>query len=624
MVLNSKREIKNIGARSFLNKDRDAFRATLLHHARTFFADRIQDFSEPSLGGLLLDFSAEIGDHMSFYLDHQFNELDAETAIETKNIQRHLRSAGVPITGASPAVVSVTWAIEVPAEKVGSTHVPKVSTLPIILEGSILESDDGVQFELMEDLDFSAKLKDGTYKARTIVGESSTDGSPLTYIMSLGGSGDFPRTPAGFCVSGVRSTDTFSIPNTYKSFRELSLSNEDVTQVISVFDSDRNEYYEVSSLADDTVFRGIPNVDADDELVLENLEVIPAPYRYVAMTDFDTKLTTLRFGSGNAAVLNDDIIPDPSDLALPLYGKRIFSRFTLNPGQLLETQTLGVSPVNTTITVAYRHGGGLKHNVAAGTINTVSTLRMSFPGIPSSTLATSVRASVSVRNPKPAAGGEDALELNELRSKIPAARNAQNRIVTKEDLLARVYTMPSNFGRVFRAGVRSNPRNPLAAQLFIVSRDAGGNLVISPDALKKNLRVFLNQFRMISDAIDILDARVVNFSIEFKVALQPSSTKNVVLQDIISRLQRYFAIENFQIDQPIQLDDVNNIIFNSPGVMSVIDLRAKNMFGTVLERTYSGSKFDVASNTKKRLIVGPPGSIFEIRYPQYDIVGTAI
>ena len=142
--------------------------------------------------------------------------------------------------------------------------------------------------------------------------------------------------------------------------------------------------------------------------------------------------------------------------------------------------------------------------------------------------------------------------------------------------------------------------------------------------MKKNLRVFLNQFRMISDAIDILDARVINISIEFKVALQPSATKNVVLQDIISRLQRYFAIENFQIDQPIQLDDVNNIIFNSPGVMSVLDIRAKNMFGTVLERSYSGSKFDVASNIKKRLVIGPPGSIFEIKYPQFDIIGTAI
>src|SRR3990167_7798146 len=324
-------------------------------------------------------------------------------------------------------------------------------------------------------------------------------------------------------VSSLNDLYTFSIPNVYKSFRELTLSNEDVTQVISVIDSDRNEYYEVSALADDTVCRGIPNVDSDNELVLENLEVIPAPYRYVAMTDFDTKLTTLRFGSGNAAVLNDDIIPDPSELALPLYGKNVFSRFTLNPGQLLETQTLGVSPVNTTITVTYRHGGGLKHNVVAAAINSVATLRMLFPGNPSSSVATSVRASVSVRNQRAAAGGEDALELDELRAKIPAARNAQNRIVTKEDLLARVYTMPSNFGRVFRAGVRSNPRNPLAAQLFIVSRDADGNLVVSPDALKKNLRVFLNQFRMISAAIDILDARVINISIEnvYRVAYHP-------------------------------------------------------------------------------------------------------
>lgn len=623
--MTNKQDVRNVLARSYLNKDRNAFKALLLRHAKTFFSDRIQDFSESSLGGLLLDLPAEIGDHMSFYLDHQFTELDAELAVEPQNIQRHLRRAGVPITGASPAVVAVSWAIEVPAELQGSTYVPQTTALPVVLQGSIVESDDGILFELTEDLDFSSTFDDGTLKARVTVGDVASDGSPSTFILVLGGLGNFPASPDGTCISGFRSTESFVVPNTYQAFRELVLAQENVTDVVSVTDADGNIYYEVDSLAQDTVFRGTTNTSDDVDLVQQALEIIPAPYRFVKLTDFDTKLTTIRFGSGNATTLVDDIIPDPSDLALPLYGKQSFTRFSLDPGKLLATQTLGISPIGTTITVDYRYGGGLRHNVGADAIRTINTLKMIFPGNISSSLASQIRASVSIKNEASASGGEDPLTLDELRAKIPAARNAQNRIVTTSDLLARVYTMPSNFGRVFRAGVRSNPRNPLATQLFIISRDANSHLVTSPDTLKKNLRVFLNEFRMISDAIDILDAGVINIAIDFKIAVEPTAVKNIVLQDIITRLKRYFDIRNFQIDQPIKIDDVHNIIYNSPGVASVIELKFKNVSGSIVDRQYSNINYDVSSNTRKRLLIpNPGGSIFEVRYPDFDIVGSAI
>jgi hypothetical protein len=614
MTVNTKQILKNVIARSFLNKDRDAFKATLLQHARIFFPDKIQDFSEASLGGLLLDLPAEIGDHMSYYLDHQFTELDSELAIEPQNVQRHLRRAGVQITGASPAVVYIMWAIEVPSELQGSRYVPQASSLPVIQQGTIVESEDGIQFELTEDIDFSSRSNNGELKAKIITGEISSEGNPTTYILQL----------EGVCMSGFRASETFNIPSTFIPFRELTLSQENVTQVISVSDLDGNVYYEVDSLAQDTVFKGIPNHNNDSDLVNENLELIPAPYRFTKAMDFDTKLTTIRFGSGNANSLVDDIIPDPSELALPLYGRSTFSRYTLDPNKLLSTQTLGAAPVNTTIAVEYRYGGGLRHNVGSENIRTINTLRMTFPGNISNTLSQQIRASVDITNLQRAAGGEDALTLDELRSKIPSARNAQNRIVTTSDLLARVYTMPSNFGRVFRAGVRSNPRNPLATQLFIISRDSNSKLIVSPDSLKKNLRLFLNEFRMISDAIDILDAGVINLSVEFKVAVEPNSVKNIVLQDIIGRLKKYFDIKNFQIDQPIKIDDIHNIIYSSAGVASVIDIRFKNINTNVSDREYSSIKYDVSSNTKKKLLIpNPVGSIFEIRYPDFDIIGSA-
>ena len=120
MAQNTKKDLLQVKNRSFLNKDFESFRAELLEFARTYFPDRIQDFSDASLGGLFLDLASYVGDVSSFYLDHQFRELDPETAVETVNIERLARAAGVKITGASPAVAQVSFTLEV---QIGRAHV---------------------------------------------------------------------------------------------------------------------------------------------------------------------------------------------------------------------------------------------------------------------------------------------------------------------------------------------------------------------------------------------------------------------------------------------------------------------------------------------------------------------
>jgi len=613
MAIDIKKKVRPVRSRSYLNKDFDGFRSELLRYARTFFPDRINDFSEASLGGLLLDLASHIGDVNSFYLDHQFNELSVETAVESKNIERHIRAAGVKIAGASPAVVDVMFYIEVPAELSGNTYIPKTSALPIIQAGTKIKSNSGIIFDLTEDINFTDTDANGDLLASYQLSSKNSNGTPASFILFL----------SGLCISGASTSQTFSIPNQFVPFRTVTLSKENVTEISRVTDSEGNEFYEVDSLTQDVVFKGILNVDEDGTLVKENMEIVPAPYRYVSEMSVQTGLTTLRFGSGQATSIDDDIIPDPSELSLPLYGKQTFSRFSIDPGQLLQTQTLGISPVNTTLTVVFRHGGGLSHNVAASTIKSVQTLLISFPGNPTNIIASQVRASINILNSLAAAGGENAPTLDDLKLKVPSARNAQSRIVTREDLLSRVYTMPSNFGRVFRAGVRSNPNNPLATQLFVISRDVNSNLILSPDALKKNLRTYLNQFRLISDAIDILDTRVINMKVSFNIVVDPSANKSSVIQSVISSLKQYFDIKNFQIDQPIMTSDVMNIIINNVGVVSIIDLKFTNLRGTVQEKIYSDASFNVSANTKKGIIIGPPGSIFEIKYPDFDIVGVA-
>lgn len=607
-----KQMLKQIKQRKYLNKDFAGFKQDLLEYARVHFPDKIKDFSETGLGGLFLELAAYVGDVQSFYLDHQFHELDPNTSVELRNIERHLKSSGVPIVGASPSVVKVTISLEVPADSTQSPPVPLASAIPIINAGTIFPSNGGSSFELVEDVNFAETLND-EYIAGVRISSRDANNNPTAFIMS--------RT--GVAISGNRQVETFSTTD-FQSFQKFTLSKENVTDIISVSDSQGNIYYEVEYLTQDTVFKSSQNETSDAELVKEFISVLPAPYRFIKRTDLQTRLTSLVFGGGNAETLEDDIIPDPSEYSVPLYGKRIFSRFTLNPGNLLQTTTLGVVQPNSTITVEYRYGGGLNHNISPGSIRGVGTLFITFPITVSPSVASFVRKSVDAVNDDEARGGDDAPSIDDLKIRIPAVRASQSRIVTKEDLLARIYTMPSNFGRVFRASVQSNPNNPLATQLYIVSRNNEGALSTSPDALKKNLQSYLNSFRMISDAIDILDAKIINIKVEFSVVIDPKKNKKLVLQNIIARLKKYFEIKNFEIDQPIVLSDLHNIVYNNNGVVSVTSITIKNLANVVNGRTYSNCQFDVQSATAKGIVFGPPGSIFEVKYLNQDIEGTSV
>ena len=287
--------------------------------------------------------------------------------------------------------------------------------------------------------------------------------------------------------------------------------------------------------------------------------------------------------------------------------------------------TLGVLAPNTTVSIEYRYGGGLSHNIAARSIRGVSTLNMTFPNSPATSVSSFVRDTIDVFNEQEAAGGADPPTIDELKLLIPASRNAQERDVSKPDMLARIYTMPSNFGRVFRASIRSNPNNPLAARLFIICRNANKELTIAPDALKKNLALYLNEYRLISDAVDILDAQVINLQLEYKVSLDPTySNKQLVLQMINQKLKDYFSRKNFEIDEPISVSEIHNLVFNNLGVIAVQDVRLKNITGTVADRVYSNVQFDVNSNTTQNIVFGPAGSIFEFKFKDFDIIGSYV
>lgn len=607
-----KDDITTIRQRKYLAKDFDGLRSQILEYARLYYPDRIKDFSESSIGGMFLDMAAYVGDNMSFYLDHQFGELDPENAVETINIQRHLRNSGVPIVGTSPALVNVDLYLQVPAESINGVYRPQESALPIIKAGSKFDSNSGISFSLMNDVDFTKKNSDGEFIASYKIGQKQNDGiTPRTFVLWA----------KGLCISGSEHTDIFTIGANFTPFRRFTLTYPNVSEIISVTDGYGNSYYRVNSLTQDVVYKNVLNTLGDNDLVPETIKTIPAPYRFVAETELSDRKTTLVFGGGSSDTLDDDVIMDPSEFAISLPYSRTFTRLSIDPNQLLKTKTLGVATTNTTISVNYRFGGGLSHNVALNTIKIVKTLKTTFPLNPLPSVASFVRTSIEVNNSEPASGGEDAPTASSLRALIPVVRNSQERIVSKEDLMARVYSLPSNFGRVFRAAVKPNANNPLATQLFIISRDSRNRLITSPDSLKINLQKFLSPYRLISDAIDILDAKVINLTLHFECVIDPSLNKSATLQKILLSLENSLKVTNFHIDQPIILSDVTNTIFKIPGVISIDRVEFRNSTGIIDNRRYSEHYFDVASNTKKGIIIPPPGSIFELRYPDFDIEG---
>ncbi len=613
MAIKSKKNVKKHLNRSFLSKDFDSFRSELLQHARIFYPDKINDFSEPSVGGLLLDMAAMVGDSLSFYLDHSFRELDPLRAVELESLETHLENAGINEFSASPSSVMLTLIIEAPAELINGDYLPKNSALPVLLEGTQFQSTAGVSFFTTQDVNFSKKDKNGFFICDYEAILFDSDGNPSVFQLSK----------EVIAVSGNETTESFTFGD-HVPFREIVLNNTDVTQVLSVVDSSDNVYREVEALSQDNVFISVENHNRDSDLVSSNLELIPAPRRFVTQNSISSGQTTLQFGSGDAEIFDDDILPDPSEVSLELFGKTSFSRFSIDPNSLLKTRTLGISPSNTTLSVRYRFGGGTAHNVGANSINSLVDLQIEFRNRPSVDDALSVRESVQANNSLSAKGGAGRPSITQLRQQIITARNSQMRIVTDQDLLARIYTLPSRFGRVFRASIEKNPSNPLAKLLYVCSVNSEGFIDVAPDALKLNLSTYLNEYRLISDAVDILDVRVTNFAISYEIVVSRDFRASTVIASVNLEVASFFDRSKMQIGEPIITDDIVNLIINTSGVVSLVSLQIRPRTGSFEGRLYSDSTFPFEENTKYGVMYGPIGSIFELRYPALDVNGTAV
>lgn len=603
-------ELKKERIISLLNKDFAAIKKTLINYAQAYSSGSFSDFNEASPGMALLEFNAAVGDFLCFYIDQKYNETRDSTAQELANVQAMAKMRGYKPAGKRPARGIVDFAIEVPsiANTFGEV-VPDDRYIPSLLKGSQSVANNGVFFETLDDIHFTASI------GRSVTGSQFDQATGLPTHFALMKSIE--------AIAGKTTTETFTI-DSFVQFRKLELAESDVIEVIDIFDSQGNEWFEVEHLAQDWVFSEETNTNDTQGTVPYVLKMISVPRRFVVDRDITTGKSSLVFGSGDGTSFDDEYVPNVAELAIPLAGRRTYSSFAVDPQNFLKTRSLGLSPHDTTLTVRYRIGGGQETNVPARSIKQVSFADLSFgtSGLDAS-IKGLVEGSIGCNNKVSMQGGGPAETLREVKLNASAYHAAQDRVVTREDVVARVLSMPTRFGKIDKAYVKTTPGSRFSYDVHVLSRDVDGVLTVAPTALKSNVATFLRKYRMLTDDVNILDAKIIDLRIDFRIVVSSRNNRSSVLAVCLAKLADYFDSTRSQIGAPIVLSDVVSFIHATPGVVSVNDFNISNVFGVTDNLTYSDTRFDVESARRDGIVICPQDSIFNVKFPRKDIKGSA-
>ena len=506
----------------YLNKDFNSFKSQLIEFTQTYYPNTFNDFSEGSPGMMFLEMAAYVGDVLSFYTDTQLRETFLLLAQEKENIYNLAYALGYKpkVTTAASTTLDVFQLL--PAKLTGNVYKPDYDYALTINENSTFTSTDGVDFYTENQVNFSFS---SSFDPTTVsVYQYDSSNNPQYFLAKK----------STLAVSAEIKTQTFSV-GAPEQFRTITLFDTNIISIESVIDSNGNIYYEVPYLAQDTIFEEVENTGANDPgLVAFNqqtpylLKLKKVPRRFVSRYKTDNTLE-LQFGAGTSDKADEDIIPNPDNIGLGIKDGRSKLDTAYDPSNFLYTKAYGQIPSNTTLTVTYLTGGGLNSNVSSNTITKINTLKtFSKPNV-NNALLDFVKASVAVSNPEKAVGGADGDTIEEIRMNAMAAFSAQKRTVTKEDYLIRTLSMDPKFGRVAKAYITQDDQisplttepnripNPLALNLYTLGYNRNKKLTTLNTATKTNLSTYLEQFRMLTDAINIKNAFIINFTVDFEI-----------------------------------------------------------------------------------------------------------
>lgn len=612
----------------YLNKDFAQFRQNLITFAKQYYPNTYNDFNESSPGMMFIEMASYVGDVLSFYADQSFRESVLSSALEESNVLMLSQLFGYKPKLNTPAIVDLDVYQLIPALGSGINARPDFRYSLNIRQGMQVTTDSAIapiKFRTIQDVDFT--FSSSLSPTEISVYEIDGSGNVQYYLLKK----------SVQAVSGEVKTSTFAFGDP-KPYDKITLPEANVLDIISVTDDDGNIWYEVDYLAQDTVFDDVANIPYNDaELYIYRsstpylLKLRRSARRFVTRVREDNRIE-LQFGSGISSDADEELIPNPKNVGLGLEYLSRTTNSNLDPSNFLYTSTYGLAPNNIVLTVTYSVGGAVDDNVASNTLTKIGNITYNTATELYGLNLTNTKSTVAVNNPISATGGKSKESLESIRQNAMASFAAQNRAITREDYITRCYAMPGRFGSVAKAyivsdfqldtGDRDYPRdtiaNPLALNLYVLSYDANRNFTGLNPATQENLRTYLSNYRMLTDAINVKTAYIVNVGIDVDIVPVPSYNANEVILTCITKLKQMFDPDRLQINGLINISNITSELDRLPGVQSVAKFEMKNLFDKNLG--YSGNVYDMIGATKNGIIYPSlDPCIFEIKYPNADI-----
>ena len=609
----------------YINRDFIAFKQKLIDYTKTYYPNNYNDFSPSSPGTMFIEMASYVGDVLSFYLDNQIQENFLQYARQDANIYSLAYMMGYKPKNTSVASTTLTFYQQVPAIQSSSVWIPDFNYALKLSNNSEVSStnNSSTTFLVRDEVDFSFS---SSLDPTEVSVYSTVDNRPQYFLLK--------KTRKSTSGTVKSANFSFSAP---VQFPTVNIQDSNIIGILDCLDIGGNEWYEVDYLAQDIVFDSIKNTNTNDPNFSGDTDT---PY-LLKLKQADRRFATrflnegtlqLQFGSGVVSDNDETIVPNPDNvgMGLPFEQDKLTTAFS--PTNFIFTDSYGIAPSNTTLTVRYLTGGGVSSNVSSNTLTQLNSGNLYFiQNNLDPTTSDTIFNSFQITNLEAADGGGPGDSLEEIRQNSIAQYSSQLRTVTQEDYLIRALSLPSQFGSIAKAYAQSplasstslTDENVGVVDLFCLAYNNEKQLLSPSTALKNNLKTYLSQYRMIGDTVNIKSGYVINIGVEFDIIVLPNYNSNEVIANCIQSLQLIFTTDNWQINQPIILRDLYVILDGIPGVQTVKDIRIINKAGISLG--YSEYGYDIKGATIDGVVypsIDP--SIFEVKYPNSDIKGRVV
>jgi hypothetical protein len=607
----------------YLNKDFSSFKTDLIEYARAYYPTVYNDFTQPSPGSMFIEMASYVGDVLSFYLDNQLQETFLQYAKQKNNLYTLAYMLGYRPKVTSAAIVNLDVYQQVPSITSGLNTSPDFSYAMTIAQGMQIKSniDNSVLFYAPQKVDFttSSSYDPTTIEVYTVNGSNV----PTSYL--------FKKTVQAISGQVKTAAFTFAAP---QRFTTVNIQDSSIVTILEAKDSSGNTWYEVPYLAQDYILKPVQNTAANYPSLYQFQNQVPymiqkmqVPRRFVSRFRTDGSLE-IEFGSGINSAADNAILPNPNNVSVGLTGGGLSTlSSSFDPTNFVTTQTYGLSPKNTTINFQYLVGGGASANVLSNQLTQLVSYTVSGN--------TTYQNTIVVNNPDPASGGGDGDSVEELRFNITNEFPTQLRAVTQEDYLARAVSMPAQYGKISKVYVTKDDatfnnyasdisqKDQVLVSMYVLGLNSSNQLADPSPALLQNLQTYLSEYRMMTDAVNLKPAYIINIGCNFDIVIRPNYTSQDVVARCILSLQSFFNVSNWQINQPILLGDIYSLLDTIEGVQTVKDIRIVNKTG--IADGYSRYSYDIQAGLLNGVIYPSlDPSIFELKYPNTDIQGRVV